>query len=572
MPDRGLGSWPDRLARRNPAGVALVHGESHTTYAELAQRTLALSRGLRDRGIGRGDRVAFLGGNCPAFLDTLFACGRLGAVFVPLNTRLAAPELTYQLADAGATVLLHDAERSELASAAAPPGTVLVDAAGPAWTDLLGLPDPLPPHTPGGGRAGHAGARGPAGAPGTAGTARVPGTAGVADTSDPDVGLDQPALIMYTSGTTGVAKGVVLTHGNLTWNVMNVLVDVDLHADETALIVSPLFHAAALCMNSLPVLLKGGTLVLSPTARPDDMLRLIAAHRVTHLQGVPTIYRALADSPDWAAADLSSVRRASSGGSAAPESLIRTYLDRGIAFAQGYGMTESAPGVCFLPPQSIAEKIGAVGVPMFFTDVRVVDDAGADVPTGVAGEVLVRGPQLSPGYWHRPEATAAATTADGWYRSGDLATVDPDGHLRIVDRKKDMYISGGENVYPAEVEMALDGHPGIAESAVIAVPDQRWGEVGRALVVPAEGSSVEPADVLAFLSGRLARYKIPKSVLVVDQLPHTGYGKVRKAELRASFGVVSPASPVSARSPEGEPVSEHRARRGASTDERLREE
>ena len=509
--DHGLGSWPDRLARRTPNAVALIHDGRCTTFGELAARTRRRAGELQARGVRRGDRVAYLGGNRPELLETLFACGRLGAAFLPLNTRLAAAELAGQLADADPAIVLHDDDRAGLAAAATGGTAIALVAVGPAPAPGVQL-------------------------------------------LDLDIGHDEPAVLMYTSGTTGVAKGVVLTHGNLIWNALDVVVDVDLHAGEVALIVSPLFHAAALCMNSLPVLLKGGALVLAASAAPEEMLRLIARHRVTHLQGVPTIYQALVDHPGWAAADLSSVRRASSGGSAAPETLIRTYLERGVEFAQGYGMTETGPGACFLPPGTAMAKVGSVGVPMFFTDVRVVDERGGDVPPGTPGEVLVSGPNVSPGYWRRPEATAAATTEDGWYHSGDLAVPDADGYLRIVDRLKDMYISGGENVYPAEVELALQEHPGVADCAVIAVPDERWGEVGRAVVVAAEGATVDERDLIAFVGQRLARYKLPKSVVVVDDLPRTAYGKVRKAELRARYAQPT-CDPVA--QPTHQPHEEH---------------
>jgi fatty-acyl-CoA synthase len=503
----GLGSWPARASRRRPDAPALHHLDSSMTYRELDERVNRLANGLADIGVRSGDRVAYVGANHPSFFETLFATAILAAVMVPLNTRLADAEVLQQLDDAAATVVIHDEAHAAVVTAAA---------TGEGFRSTLEV-----------GGAGSYDAL----------------VARSGDEARPEAAtLEDPCLIMYSSGTTGVPKGVVLTQGNLVWNALNVVVDVDLRGDEVALIVTPLFHAAALGMNSLPVLLKGGTLVLAASAGADGMFDLIQHHRVTHLQAVPTVYRSLLQSPRWAEADLSSVRRASSGGSAAPEGLIRAYLERGIQFCQGYGMTEAAPGVMFQPAAMALEKVGSVGVPMFFTDVRLVDAAGRNVAPGSPGEVLVRGPNVMAGYWGRPEATAAAFSADGWYHTGDVAWVDEEGQAFIVDRIKDMYISGGENVYPAEVESVLAMDPNVADCAVIGVPDDRWGEVGHAVVVMVEGAEAEPDEVLARVGERLARFKVPKSVEVVGALPRNAFGKVRKADLRRTYDQAGPAN------------------------------
>ncbi|MEU9500038.1 o-succinylbenzoate--CoA ligase [Streptomyces sp. NPDC048196] len=498
MRNEGLGSWPARRARKTPHRTALIHGDIATTYAELHERTTRLAHALRERGIRRADRIAYLGPNHPSYLETLFAAGILGAVFVPLNTRLAGPELAYQLADSGAKALVF----------------------GPAYAGLVGeLRRDTDVWTPieVGAEYEELIAAAPA----------VP--------IDEPVAADDLSLIMYTSGTTGRPKGAMLTHGNLTWNALNVLVDTDLITDERALVSAPLFHTAGLNMLTLPVLLKGGTCVLVEAFDPAATLDVIERHRITFMFGVPAMFDQVARHPRWADADLSSLRILNCGGSPVPTPLIARYQERGLTFLQGYGMTEAAPGTLFLDAERAADKAGSAGVPHFFSDVRVVRPDLTPVDVGETGEVVVRGPHVMPGYWGLPEETAASF-ADGWFRSGDAARVDEDGYVYIVDRIKDMIISGGENIYPAEIEDLLLAHPGIAECAVIGVPDEKWGEVPRAVVVPAEDGSLDPDEVLASLAGRLAKYKLPKSVVIADELPRTASGKLLKSRVRTHYG------------------------------------
>ncbi|MER6565450.1 o-succinylbenzoate--CoA ligase [Streptomyces sp. NPDC001093] len=502
MRNQGLGSWPVRRARKTPHRTALIHGEQPTDYRTLYTRVTRLAHALRARGVRRGDRIAHLGPNHPAYLETLFAAGTLGAVFVPLNTRLAGPEIAYQLADSGAKALVH----------------------GPAYAGLVaGLPDGTDVRTCL--ETGDAYEQALAAAPD--------------DPIDEPVTPDDTCIIMYTSGTTGRPKGAMLTHGNLTWNAVNVLVDHDLTADERALVSAPLFHTAGLNMLTLPVLLKGGTCVLVEAFDPETTLDLVERHRITFMFGVPTMFDQVARHPRWPNADLSSLRILTCGGSPVPTTLIATYQQRGLTFLQGYGMTEAAPGTLFLDAEHAVEKAGSAGVPHFFSDVRVVRPDLTPVDVGETGEVVVRGPHVMAGYWGLPEETEAAF-ADGWFRSGDAARVDEDGYVHIVDRIKDMIISGGENIYPAEIEDILLAHPGIAECAVIGVPDDKWGEVPRAVVVPAPGAELDPDEVLASLTGKLAKYKIPKSVVVTDELPRTASGKLLKSRVRHRYGTPTP--------------------------------
>jgi acyl-CoA synthetase (AMP-forming)/AMP-acid ligase II len=483
----GLGSWPSRRAAISPDRVALVFEGSEMSYAEVHRRVTRLAARLRAAGVGRGDRVAYLGPNHPAFVETMFATHLLGGVFVPLNFRLTAPELGYLIEHSGATVLIRAPECAALAA----PTTVLL----PAYEDWLAAGDPAPIDVP--------------------------------------VDAGDPAFILYTSGTTGRPKGAVLTHANVIWNCYHLLVGVDVAGDEVTLIGTPLFHVAALNQCLLPTFLKGGRSVIMPAWSVDGTLDLIAEQRVTWMFGVPTMFAALAQSPRWPATDLSSVRSVMSGGAAVPPALIRTYQQRGLTFCQGYGMTETAPGATFLEAPESARHVGSAGVPVFFAEVRCVRPDLTDTDPGEPGEVLVRGPNVTPGYWRDPAATAASFVDGGWYRSGDVAVVDEHGHYRIVDRLKDMFVSGGENVYPAEVEAAIFEHPAVAEAAVVGVPDEKWGEVGRAFIVFLPGERVDPAELRVFLGSRLARYKIPAYLDVVDDLPRTGSNKVRKAPLRA---------------------------------------
>jgi fatty-acyl-CoA synthase len=350
-------------------------------------------------------------------------------------------------------------------------------------------------------------------------------------------------MIMYTSGTTGRPKGATLSNGNIVWNCYNVLVDVDLGADEVTLVTAPMFHTAALNLTCLPTLLKGGRLVIEPSFDPERVIEVTERERVTCLFGVPTMFATLAALPGWPAADLSSVRTLLCGGAPVPEALIHTYLERGFSFIQGYGMTETAPTALLLDKDMVERKAGSAGVPQFFTDVRVVRPDLTDVAPGERGEILVHGPNVMQGYWGRPEATAEAFAAGGWFRSGDVATLDEDGFAHIVDRMKDVIISGGENVYPAEVENELSHHPAVAECAVIGVPHEKWGEVGKAFVVRRPGVPVDADDLLAFLAGRLARYKIPASVEFVETLPRNPTGKILRAKLRASLAAAGGPAP-----------------------------
>ncbi|HKT58328.1 MAG TPA: long-chain fatty acid--CoA ligase, partial [Microbacterium sp.] len=453
MRNQGLGSWIARRREKSAGDVAIIHGARELRYEEFAERIDLLARSLHERGVVKGDRVAFLGNNHPDFLTTLFACGAVGAIFVPLNTRLAPRELEYMLEDSGARVLIVHEQLRELARAAAWSSGVerriVVD--GPAELPAVeALDDVL------------------AGASGTP--------------LEADVSLEDPAIILYTSGTTGRPKGAVLTHGNLTWNALNVLVDYDVTSDERSLMIAPMFHVASLGMGALPTLLKGGTLVLQEKVDPGAVLASIESHRITSLSGVPTTFQMLAEHPDWERTDLSSIRKLTCGGSSVPLRVIEAYEERGLHFSSGYGMTETSPGATSLPYRKARAHVGSSGLPHFFTDVRVVGADGSPVAPGETGEIEISGPNVMKEYWLRPDATRDVHDGE-WLRSGDVGHIDEEGYLVVSDRLKDMIISGGENIYPAEVEQMIMELPEVASVAVIGVPDDRWGEVPAALVV-----------------------------------------------------------------------------------------
>jgi fatty-acyl-CoA synthase len=465
MRNRGIGFWLAKRRLKNPDKPAVVSGDDVLTYRELADAADRVAAVLWHRGIRKGDAVAYIGENSPQFLQVMFGAAQLGAVFVPVNTRLAAPEITHVLVDSGARALVLDAEFLERAM----PG---VEAGRIAHVIVTG--DGAPQHP---------------------GLARLVSEAPGGHTAA-DVELDDPAAIIYTSGTTGRPKGAVLSNGNLTWVALNCIVDYDVVSSDVSLMISPLFHVASLGMGALPVILKGATLVLEKGFEAGRALALIERHGITMLSGVPTTYQMMADHPAWASTDLTSLQKLTCGGSAVPTRILNAYEERGLSFSQGYGMTETSPGATSLSPEKTREKQGSVGLPHFFTDVRIADEHGDVVPRGTVGEIEVAGPNVFLGYHGLPEATAAAFTDDGWFRSGDLGYLDADGYLFIADRLKDMIISGGENIYPAEVDTEI---------------------------------------VRAHLDGLLARYKLPKNVVDVEDLPRTASGKIRKADLRARY-------------------------------------
>ncbi|MGV8873098.1 MAG: acyl-CoA synthetase [Rhodococcus sp. (in: high G+C Gram-positive bacteria)] len=487
----GIATLSERRAAMSAEATALIYRDGALSYRELHNRVLVRVADLIASGVGTGDRVAYLGPNHPALVETMLAVVRVGAIFLPLNHRLSPTELRFQISDAGIGLLFADPAVASTADALEKDTRIRYV----EWSS-------------------------------------EPVAAPLFSLAAADVGGDDPAFILYTSGTTGHPKGAILTHENLLWNSYNMLLDVDVAADEVALVTAPLFHVAALDQLLLTVFLKGGTCVLAPKWDVENTFDLIDRHGVTWMFGVTSMFSQLSQSPRWHEADLGSIRSVMSGGAPIPIALIETYRTKGVTFCQGYGMTETAPGATFLGPRDAVRKAGSAGQQVMFDEVRIVDTDGDPVTAGVPGEVIVRGPNVTPGYWGNAAATAASLTEEGWFHTGDIAYQDDEGYLFIVDRIKDMYISGGENVYPAEVESALFRHPDVVECAVVGASDERWGEVGHAFVITSDGSALDRDTLCAFAEEHLARYKIPKLITFVSELPRTGSGKIRKQDLR----------------------------------------
>jgi fatty-acyl-CoA synthase len=469
-----IGRWIRDRARSTPDRVAIDYDGRLVTYRELDEGSDAFAAAFTAAGLVRGDRVATLTGSTPEHVAVLFACAKAGLMLLPLSWRLTAAELRYQLDDAEPSLFLVEDEYEELAAATG------------RRFERLATPEQ----------------RG-----------QSPEGAGPCD--------DDGVLLVYTSGTTGKPKGAVLSHTNCFWTNLGFDLMTGVHGDDVVLQILPQFHVGGWNVHPLLAIWKGARIVLERQFDAARVLRLIEEKRVTTMMGVPPIYLSLAQQPGFADADLSSLERAVVGGAPMPESLLETWAARGCAIVQGYGLTEAAPNVLCLPPEEAVRKLGSAGKPYPFVDVRVSD---------VENELQVRGPNVFAGYWRNEAATREAFTQDGWLRTGDVAERDDEGFFRIRGRLKDMYISGGENVYPAEVEAVLHDHPRVTDAAVLGVPHERWGEVGLAFVV-ADGVTDE--ELIDFCAARLARFKVPRTVSFVAEIPRSSLGKIRKDALAA---------------------------------------
>jgi fatty-acyl-CoA synthase len=507
-----IGDWLARRDLLSPYSVALIDaqdGHRAITYREWNAQANRTAHWLRALGIGEGDLVAILAHNCVAYLDLWFACGKIGAIMQTLNTRLTAHELTLMLADTTPALLIYGPDFGPQVQAIREgvPGLAHYAAleadhrAGQHADHVLAERDSQPTTPP------------------------------------PPVELtwDSPWVICYTGGTTGLPKGAILTHGNVAWNSINTVMSWGLTPHDRTVLNMPLYHTGGLNVLTAPLVHIGGTSIVCRGFDVDQVFDLIADGGVTIYFAVPTMFIAQQNHPRWAEADFSRLRWVLSGGAPCPPPVFEPFWERGVDFKMGYGLTESGPNTFWLPPEDVRRKPGSVGVPLFHVDVQVVRPDGTKAAPDEVGELLIRGPQVVPGYWNRPEETAH-TFVDGWLHTGDLARHDSEGYYYIVGRLKDMIISGGENIYPAEVEGVLASHPGVVAAALIGVPDPHWGEVGRAIVVARPGAAPTAEALLAFARDRLARYKVPKSVIFVDALPMTGPSKVDKRLLTQQYG------------------------------------
>ncbi len=472
------------------------------TYRDMDARVSRAADYLRaGLGVREGQRVAVLCHNDSDAFEIQFACRRLGAIFLPLNWRLSLPELDYICRDAGPSALLYGVEFSDVAARLSQACAI------PATASMANGAD----------------------------SDYERGIAGAGATLEPNSRkLDDVWTILYTSGTSGQPKGVLITYAMAHFNAVDCTTVGALTSRSKNLVLLPMFHTGGLNVWANPVFHGGGCNVVMRTFEPALLLECLADKElgITHTLGVPTNYLMMAQEPRFADADLSHVSCLCVGGAAAPEALLRRYFAKGVKLRAMYGMTEIGPLGLALPEDKGLEKIGSSGLPAMHAGMKICRPDGTPAPRGEVGELLIRGPSVTPGYWEKPRETAAAFDADGWFHTGDAARQDEDGFFYIVDRWKDMFISGGENVYPIEVENAIYQLAGVLEAAVIGIPDDKWGEVGRAYVVPKDNAEIDGAAVIAHCRKLLARYKVPKEVRVVGQLPHNATGKILKHELR----------------------------------------
>lgn len=492
-----------RSALRHKDRVAIICGDTTWTYAELDALADRIGNGLRAAGIGKGDRVAIVARNSHAFMAIRFGVARIGAVLVPINFMLSAEDTRYILDHSGAALLLLDA--TTLA--------VGLEAWGGASDAVYGLPgEHAPPPD------------------GVASWEALIGEAGEAE--DP-VDAEDLLQIIYTSGTESKPKGAMLTHSAVLWQYQSVVIDGEWDRETIALHALPLYHCAQLDAMIGPGLQVGCRNVITSVPSPDNLIPLLAQYQVNSFFAPPTVWISLLRSPLFDTHDLSGLAKAYYGASIMPGEVLREIRERipGLRLWNMYGQTEIAPVACTLFPEEHDARPSSCGRPVLHVSTRVVDDEMNDVAPGEVGEVVHRSPHLMTGYWRDEEKTAAAF-AGGWFHSGDLATIDAEGYITIVDRKKDMIKSGGENVSSREVEEAIYLHPAVAETAVIGTPDPVWVEAVTAIVVPRAGQALDEAGLIAHCKSRLSGFKVPKRVIVVESLPRNASGKILKRELR----------------------------------------
>jgi len=477
------------------------------TYKQLNERANRLASFCHNKlGIQKGDRVSILAQNSVVYLDLFYGLAKIGAILAPLNWRLVARELAYIVNNCGSKVLLCGPEFVDTLDAMRPE----IDA--PHFVSLEG--------------------------------AQIAGAwdyeqelaqASAAEPVRPALDDDDAHCILYTSGTTGRPKGAIIPHRQVIWNCINTAISWGLTEKDVSPVFTPMFHAGGLFAFLTPLFYLGGRIVLTRGFDAESSLQIILDERCTVILGVPTLFQMWLDSPAFAEASFDHVHFFISGGAPCPPSLINAWrAAKGVVFRQGYGLTEVGPNCFSMTDEESAVKTGSVGKPVFHSQMRLVDEQGNDLPAGETGELTIKGPHVCAGYWQNPEATAGSLR-DGWFYTGDMARQDEDGFFYIAGRFKDMIISGGENIYAAEVEAALVEHPAVAEAALIGQADEKWGEVGLMITVLEKGQSAGADELRAFCRERLARFKVPKEFVFVEALPYSPYGKVMKQELKKQY-------------------------------------
>ncbi|MBI5842184.1 MAG: long-chain fatty acid--CoA ligase [Chloroflexi bacterium] len=500
---------PTKRANLTPDREALYDLTSgiRYTYAQLNLRANRAANFLREKyGVEKGDRVSILAHNSIAYVDLLFGLGKIGAILAPLNWRLTSRELTYIVNDCQPKVLI----------------------VGPEFVSVFDeMRDAI--------NVEHVISLEGANVSGAESYEESLNQAEGSEPMRPVIEADDAYCILYTSGTTGRPKGAILPHRQILWNAINTVVSWGLSEKDVSPILTPMFHSGGLFVFLVPLFYAGGRIVMSRSFDPDASLKLIVDEKCTVILGVPTLFQVWMNSPQFSDIDFSHVHFFISGGAPCPPSLIEAWSkSKGVTMRQGYGLTEVGVNCFSMTDEDALRKRGSVGKPIFHSQMRLVDEDGNDVSVGKTGELIIAGPHVCAGYWNNPEATAEALR-DGWFYTGDMARVDEEGYYYIAGRFKDMIISGGENVYAAEVEAVFREHAAVADAALIGQPDEKWGEVGLMIVACKPNQSVSAEELLRFCQGRLAKYKTPKRVEFVESLPYSPYGKVMKAELRKMF-------------------------------------
>ncbi|WP_411720187.1 class I adenylate-forming enzyme family protein [Mycetocola sp.] len=497
-----LGRWTSDRAVATPDRIAVDDRGVQLSYRALDARATALAEALGTAGFGIGDRIATITGNSSDQVALFFACAKAGVVLVPLSWRLSPAELASHLAASRPALLLVEDEFTSLADAAC---ELLVDGPPRSTLGVGGIESHVPPIRREGMRE-----------------------------SRP-VRDDDPLLLIFTAGTLGTPKGAILSHANCFWTNLALSRTAELTSADVVLAVMPQYHVGGWNIQPLLAWWVGATVVLERTFDAGRVLQLIPDRKITTMMGVPANYLFLAEHPDFAATDLSTLRHAIVGGASMPEPLLRTWHARGVALTQGYGLTEASPNVLCLPDEDARTKVGLAGKPYPHVEVAVADPVTGEQFSGAAtGELLVRGPSVFSGYFEQPEESASALRS-GWLHTGDLVERDSDGYYRVIDRIKDIYISGGESIAPAEIESVLFGHPAVADAAVIGVPNARWGEVGVAFIVARRGVATDAEDLTAWLRERIARFKLPHGIRFVDSIPRSAADKILRRSLLADY-------------------------------------
>ena len=499
-----IGNWAGRRALLTPGTEAVIDNQTgqRYTFDMMNKRANQAAHYLLELGIGKGDRVGVFSKNRFDFLDLLFACGKVGSILVPFNYRLTKREMEYLVGKTKPKCMFYDPTiRSEFQSFREHLSGLSITVMGERDLDD------------------------------DQNLASIMNSQSDDPIERPSLTLDDPYLIVFTGGTTGLPKGAVLSHGLVFWNSVNTVVSWGLRPDDIQPLLFPLFHTGGINVLLIPFYHIGAKSIIMGDFNVDETLRVIEDEKCSIVIGVPTMFNMMAQSQKFERANFDSVRVFISGGAPCPVAIMEAYWARDKILKMGYGLTEVGPNNFYLPESEVKKKPTSVGVPVFHCDMKIADDNNHEVENGVVGELMLRGPHIFSGYWDEPDETAKTIGSDGWVHTGDLAMRDDKGFYFITGRKKDMFISGGENIYPTEIEELLYKHPSILEAAVVGIPDEKWGEVGKAFIVLKPGKKLTSDEVISYLQGNLAKYKIPKLYEFRDDLPKSAAGKILKREL-----------------------------------------